>query len=69
MKQLLSSEHFLIDGTLIQPWTSMKSIRRTDGTDQPPDRTSGEEGRRQHATLMEQRMNARLPVLLLSIRS
>jgi transposase len=30
---LLSSEHFSVDGTLIQAWASMKSFRRKDGTD------------------------------------
>lgn len=36
VKRLLSSEHFSVDGTLIQAWASMKSFRRKDGTDQPP---------------------------------
>src|SRR5262245_45010480 len=36
VKQLLSSEHFSVDGTLIQAWASMKSFRRKDGADQPP---------------------------------
>jgi hypothetical protein len=34
--QLLSTEHFTVDGTLIQAWASMKSFRRKDGKDQPP---------------------------------
>jgi transposase len=33
---LLSDEHFSVDGTLIQAWASMKSLRRKDGTDEPP---------------------------------
>jgi hypothetical protein len=36
VKQLLSTEHFIVDGTLIQAWASMKSFRRKDGKDQPP---------------------------------
>jgi len=30
---LLSSEHFSVDGTLIEAWASMKSFRRKDGSD------------------------------------
>jgi hypothetical protein len=36
VKALLSSEHFSVDGTLIQAWASMKSFRRKDGKDEPP---------------------------------
>src|ERR1700760_1659395 len=36
VKRLLSSEHFSVDGTLIQAWASMKSFRRKDGNDEPP---------------------------------
>jgi transposase len=36
VKGLVSSEHFSVDGTLIQAWASMKSFRRKDGKDQPP---------------------------------
>ena len=36
VKQLLSTEHFTVDGTLIQAWASLKSFRRKDGKDQPP---------------------------------
>ena len=36
VKDLVSSEHFSVDGTLIQAWASMKSFRRKDGKDQPP---------------------------------
>ena len=36
VRGLLSTEHFSVDGTLIQAWASMKSFRRKDGTDQPP---------------------------------
>jgi transposase len=36
VKDLLSDEHFSVDGTLIQAWASMKSFRRKDGKDEPP---------------------------------
>ena len=32
VKRLLSSEHFSVDGTLIQAWASMKSFRPKDGS-------------------------------------
>jgi transposase len=36
VKRLLSSEHFSVDGTLIEAWASIKSFRRKDGSDDPP---------------------------------
>jgi len=36
VKRLLSTEHFSVDGTLIDAWASMKSFRRKDGSDDPP---------------------------------
>jgi transposase len=36
VKGLLSSEHFSVDGTLIEAWASIKSFRRKDGGDEPP---------------------------------
>jgi transposase len=33
VKRLLSSEHFSVDGTLIEAWASIKSFRRKDGSD------------------------------------
>ncbi len=33
---LLSSEHFCVDGTLIEAWASMKSFRPSDGGGEPP---------------------------------
>ncbi len=36
VKQLLSTEHFSVDGTLIEAWASMKSFRSRDGSDEPP---------------------------------
>jgi transposase len=34
--KLLSTEHFSVDGTLIEAWASMKSFRPRDGSDEPP---------------------------------
>jgi transposase len=36
VRRLLSSEHFSVDGTLLQAWASLKSFRRKDGGDGPP---------------------------------
>ena len=33
---LLSQEHFTVDGTFIEAWASQKSFRRKDGSDDPP---------------------------------
>jgi len=36
VKRLLSSEHFSVDGTLIEAWASMKSFVPKDGSGPPP---------------------------------
>jgi IS5 family transposase len=37
VKALLSSDHFSVDGTLVEAWASMKSFKRKDGAgDEPP---------------------------------
>jgi len=36
VKGLLSSEHFSVDGTLIDAWASMKSFQPHDGSGEPP---------------------------------
>jgi Transposase domain (DUF772) len=36
VKRLLSSDHFSVDGTLIEASASMKSFRPRDGSDDPP---------------------------------
>ena len=36
VKRLLSTEHFSVDGTLIEAWASMKSFRPKDGSGGPP---------------------------------
>ena len=33
VKRLLSSDHFSVDGTLLEAWASIKSFRRQDGSD------------------------------------
>jgi IS5 family transposase len=37
VKRLLSSDHFSVDGTLIEAWASIKSFRRKDGNDKDGD--------------------------------
>ena len=37
VRELLSDEHFSVDGTQIQAWASMKSFRPKDGSGEPPD--------------------------------
>jgi transposase len=44
VRRLLSSEHFSVDGTMIQAWASMKSFRSKDGSGEPP--TGGRNGTR-----------------------
>jgi transposase len=36
VKRLLSTDHFSVDGTLIEAWASMKSFRPKDGPSEPP---------------------------------
>jgi transposase len=36
VRRLLSTDHFSVDGTLIEAWASMKSFKPTDGSDPPP---------------------------------
>jgi transposase len=41
VKKLMSSDHFSVDGTLIEAWASMKSFRPKDGSDDEPPPGSG----------------------------
>jgi transposase len=36
VNKLLSSDHFSVDGTLIEAWASMKSVKPKDGPGEPP---------------------------------
>jgi hypothetical protein len=36
VEPLLSSDHFSVDGTLVEAWASLKSFRAKDGSDEPP---------------------------------
>jgi transposase len=36
VKRLLSTDHFSVDGTMIQAWASMKSVKPIAGRDEPP---------------------------------
>jgi len=44
VKWLLSSDHFSVDGTLIEAWASMKSVRPKDSSGGPPARNGGRNG-------------------------
>lgn len=41
VKRLLSTDHFSVDGTLIEAWASMKSVKPKDGSAPPPTGGSG----------------------------
>jgi transposase len=41
VKRLLSTDHFSFDGTLIEAWASMKSVKPKDGSGAPPAGGSG----------------------------
>jgi len=34
---LVSDEHFTVDGTLLEAWASLKSFKQVDGEQRPPD--------------------------------
>jgi transposase len=36
VRRFLSDDHFSVDGTLIEAWASLKSLRARDGSDEPP---------------------------------
>jgi hypothetical protein len=48
VRTLLSSEHFSVDGTLIEAWASMKSFVPKDGSP-PPSSSAGRGGGRNAA--------------------
>ena len=41
VKRLLSTDHFSVDGTLIEAWASMKSFKSKEGADEPPSEGGG----------------------------
>src|SRR3984893_4618391 len=41
VNKLLSSDHFSVDGTLIEAWASMKSVKPTDASGEPPAQGGG----------------------------
>src|SRR5262245_65612586 len=41
VKKLLSTDHFSVDGTLIEAWASMKSVKPKDDTSEPPTKDGG----------------------------
>ncbi len=52
VKKLLSTDHFSVDGTLIEAWASIKSFKRKDGSDEPP---SGGGGRNEETDFRGQK--------------
>ena len=44
VKKLMSSDHFSVDGTLIEAWASMKSFKPKDGSGHEPPPGSGRNG-------------------------
>ena len=44
VKKLISSDHFSVDGTLIEAWASMKSFKPKDGSGNEPPPGSGRNG-------------------------
>ena len=40
-KDVISDEHFSVDGTLVQAWASQKNFRSRDEDDQPPSEKAG----------------------------
>src|SRR6201984_3315073 len=44
VKKLLSGDHFSVDGTLIEAWASMKSVKPKDGSGEPPAQGGGGNG-------------------------
>ena len=44
VKRLLSTDHFSVDGTLIEAWASMKSFKPKDGANEPPTEGGGRNG-------------------------
>ena len=55
VKRLISSDHFSVDGTLLEAWASLKSFRKVDGGDNDPDGPGRNAERGFHA---EKRSNA-----------
>jgi len=41
VKRLLSTDHFSVDGTLVQAWASMKSVKPVERRDDPPPPSGG----------------------------
>ncbi|MER8931292.1 IS5 family transposase [Mesorhizobium sp. M0859] len=41
VKRLLSTDHFSVDGTLIEAWASMKGVKPKDGSGEPPAQGGG----------------------------
>src|SRR5947199_1978328 len=62
VKALLSSEHFSVDGTLLEAWASLRSFRPKDGSGDPPGPgRNGEPAAQRHACLDHRPRNPFVP--------
>ena len=62
VKRLLSTDHFSVDGTLVEAWASMKSFRPKDGSGEPPEATDGTARRISMARSAPTRRTPRRPI-------
>lgn len=60
VKKLLSTDHFSVDGTLIEAWASMRSVKPKDGSGEPPAGDGG--GRNAEADFHGQKRLPRPPI-------
>lgn len=54
VRRFLSDDHFSVDGTLVEAWASLKSLRARDGRDEPP--APGRNGERNTSAAKRARM-------------
>ena len=52
VKRLLSSDHFSVDGTMIQAWSSMKSLKPIEPCEGPGDEPPPSSGRNAEADVL-----------------
>ncbi len=64
VKRMLSSEHFSVDGTLLEAWASVKSFRPKDASDHPPGSGRNGERRRNDTHASEPHAERPRPVTL-----
>src|SRR5882757_5620418 len=62
VKRLLSTDHFSVDGTLVEAWASIKSFRPKDGSGEPPTAAGGTAKRISMARSAPTRRTLRRPI-------